>query len=113
MASSTPACPLYWDGQLQTTTCVGRFDAYRKTPNHRATDKTVLCSQGQCFENVRPAADATVHGDLDPSLCDSRAFPEGIQGRWNTVQLSSTMVGNDHTINAMFDGKQNIRRVQD
>jgi hypothetical protein len=85
-----------------------RVKTYCQTPDGNATQEAIAGSQRQRLEDIRATADTTINSDWDSSTSNRCAYPEGIECRRHAVKLATTVVGNDHSVNAMPDSQFHI-----
>lgn len=79
--------------------------SYRKTPNGNPPHKATVSSKSQGFEDVRPTTDATVNSNLDPAFGSFGTFGQHVDCRSGAIQLSPTVIGNNDSIEPVFNSK--------
>jgi hypothetical protein len=69
-----------------------------KTPNRWSPYPNTFSSQSNRSENIGAASKTSVDVDSDTAFCRGDAFGQCIDGRWNTVKLSATVIADlkDH-----------------
>ena len=61
-------------------------------------------TQRQRLENIRTPSNPTINGNRDSASRDRDAFSQGVKGRWYAVELTTTVVRDDDSVDAELDG---------
>lgn len=83
-------------------------DTYRKSPQRDSPSKAKVSTQRQSLEYIRSPSNPAIDGQLDLVLSDRRTFPQYVQTRGDSIELSTSMIGNDNPVHAVLDGEGNI-----
>lgn len=60
--------------------------------------------QRQRLENIRAPSNPAINGNRDSTSRHRDTFSQGVEGRWYTVELAATVVGDDDSVDAELDG---------
>ncbi len=79
-----------------------------QSPDRYPPGEAEIRAQCQGLEDVCASSNASINGDGDLPLSDGSTLAQGIEGGGDTVELSSTVVRDDHPIEAVGDSGRNI-----
>ena len=72
----------------------------------------MLRAQRDSFEDIRAPPDPAIDRDLNPSSRDGCADAQGVEGGGGVIELAAAVVGDDDTVDGVFDGELDVCGVQ-